>query len=480
MKKIIMIGMAALVALSLQACRKMLDIKPNDRLLEDAVFGERNGVYGVLNGIYTSMAAADSYGQGFTMTVPDLLAQYYSSYQSSYNSLVQGNYVGSDVHLLTDSLWSSSYNLVLQTNILMGHVKRDQGNGLTESDRNILLGETHAIRAFLHFDLLRLFGPVYSIDSNAISIPYNTGEIQQIYKILPAVDVMRQIQSDLDSAASYLANDPVITNGITNTFDIVVGNNFMQRRNLRLNYYAVRALQARVALYRGDKASAQVFAQEVITKTDTIFTWAPSDASLPGSVNQDLTFSSEIIFGLFNSGLYNSYRSLFSPSNATVLKPDENGLLSFYEKNINDFRYRGWWRQDPNGVQKSRTFYRYVEPTTNAANPNPIQLYMQPLIRLSEVYYIAAETAPDPVTAVDLLNTVRLHRGLSSLDANTDLNKEIANEYRKDFWGEGQLFYYYKRKNALTIPTTAGTGTTISFISSRYVIPLPLSESLNR
>lgn len=35
----------------------------------------------------------------------------------------------------------------------------------------------------------------------------------------------------------------------------------------------------------------------------------------------------------------------------------------------------------------------------------------------------------------------------------TILRQEIRKEYKKEFWGEGQLWYYYKRKMDMTFST---------------------------
>jgi len=105
---------------------------------------------------------------------------------------------------------------------------------------------------------------------------------------------------------------------------------------------------------------------------------------------------------------------------------------------------------------------------------------MQPLIRISEMYYIAAETSTDPVKGLSYLNTVRTQRGLIAVTNTADLPGAIAKEYRREFWGEGQLFFFYKRKNMALVPTTAGAATTTTFTPQRYIIPLPQSEVLNR
>ena len=75
------------------------------------------------------------------------------------------------------------------------------------------------------------------------------------------------------------------------------------------------------------------------------------------------------------------------------------------------------------------------------------------MIRLSEMYYIAAEceAASNTIAATTLLNAVRTHRNLSAYTvpalSSDSLGVEISKEYQKEFMGEGQMFYFYKRKN---------------------------------
>ena len=77
-----------------------------------------------------------------------------------------------------------------------------------------------------------------------------------------------------------------------------------------------------------------------------------------------------------------------------------------------------------------------------------------PMIRVTEMYYIAAECATaalDSLKATDLLDSVRVHRNLPKYTLaalkRDSLNIEIRKEYQKEFLGEGQMFYFYKRKN---------------------------------
>jgi hypothetical protein len=100
------------------------------------------------------------------------------------------------------------------------------------------------------------------------------------------------------------------------------------------------------------------------------------------------------------------------------------------------------------------------------------------MIRVTEMYYIAAECATaalDTLNATDLLDTVRVHRNLpkytlAALKADS-LNIEIRKEYQKEFLGEGQMFYFYKRKN---LPFTALPFTKVPVVSNAsYVFIKP-------
>jgi hypothetical protein len=75
------------------------------------------------------------------------------------------------------------------------------------------------------------------------------------------------------------------------------------------------------------------------------------------------------------------------------------------------------------------------------------------LIRIPEMYYIMAEAvySTDPGQALGYLSTVLQSRGLEEIepeDVDEESFKEILfNERLKEFWGEGQIFYEYKRLN---------------------------------
>jgi hypothetical protein len=63
-----------------------------------------------------------------------------------------------------------------------------------------------------------------------------------------------------------------------------------------------------------------------------------------------------------------------------------------------------------------------------------------------------------------------------NLPGTATLTAELQKEYQKEFFGEGQLWYYYKRRNLSPIPNPTVASGNITMNATKYVFPLPLSE----
>ncbi|MDE7127050.1 MAG: RagB/SusD family nutrient uptake outer membrane protein, partial [Bacteroidales bacterium] len=104
--------------------------------------------------------------------------------------------------------------------------------------------------------------------------------------------------------------------------------------------------------------------------------------------------------------------------------------------------------------------------------------YMIPVLRMSEMYLIAAEcynASGDTDLAYRRLNTLRNARQTSSV--STAIEANIEYEYIREFAGEGQLFWYYKRKNAQTITAIYDRSKPdITVGTAGYLFDLPQSE----
>ncbi len=453
------------------ACSDYLDVSPEDKLLESQLYSTEAGFKSQLTGIYHKMVTKPLYGGQLTMTSVEVLAQRFTitEPENFYEPFITYSYSNETVMESFDALWSNAYILILNINDLLANI--DKYNNVLNPEKTALVkGEIYGLRAMLHFDMLRLFGPIYSEDPESSAIPYYTKAQAENGPVLSANRVMELVLSDLSMAETLLENDPVI--GIQHTGD----DYFDLNRNLRFNYYAVKALQARANLYAGNTEEASNAAMEVIDKASSIFTWTDPVSVVSAGANGDRIFYPEVIFGPQNINLYDTYNSTFSGNlrASEVLYYNEERLEELFEYNENDYRYNPVWFRPGLGEITFKTFHKFA----NVLQDDLPFRYMQPLIRITEMYYILAETAPDDNTALQYLNTVRYNRGLVDLDEDVYIPEEITKEYLKEFYGEGQLFFYYKRINERWIidANEIFPDFYIQMGVNEYVVPLPQSE----
>jgi starch-binding outer membrane protein, SusD/RagB family len=469
-KKLVIVIVILYGLTTLPSCKKYLDVKPDDKFLESQLFSSRTGIESVLNGIYLQLPNSPLYGANLSTTSVELFAQQYDyGFNAAFSPFSNYNFGSPYVVPAIDTIWSSSYNTIVNINKLIANLSVYTGV-VPKAESDIIAGEAYALRAMLHFDLLRLFGPVYSTHPQVTAIPYYTVATPDAQPFLSASDVMVKILADLKTAEGLLAADPIIKLGKQEVLQND-GNDFLRFRNLRMNFYAVKALEARVQLYAGNNAEALAAAQKVINDGSVTFPWSDPAAVNAGG-NSDKVFSSEILFALQNLNMYSQFDATFV-SASSILAPSDFRLQETYEvqsgEGVNDYRYRSQWGGLVYGTL--RQFLKY----TDVNDQTQLFRYMQPMLRMSEIYYIAAESETDPSLALGYLNTVRYNRGLSNLPDGTDINAELLKEYRKEFYGEGQLFFYYKRTNASMIPDGSGMDDyTFQYMNDTYyVVPHP-------
>ena len=482
-------------------CSDWLDDTPKDKETEDQTFSSKQGFYTAVNGVYNRMADDVLYGQNLTYGMVDIMGRRYQTPsglyyningQRFYASIISSHsYTDEDFQTAIESMWEEAYATILNINVILDNAEKSRGTILTESDYNLIRGDLLALRAFLHFDLLRLFGPVYSRNPEQLSIAYNNSREAQVFERESARNIIYDhVIPDLEAAEECLAeHDPVVTEGpLANSIE--GEDNYARYRQQRLNYYAVILLKARVYLWAGDTANALAEAQR-LTDDPQVGVWFPfvdSDRLLGNTVDPDRTFSTECLFGFYDSGRNNIFTTFFDGANLTssALYQPRSGYVTTLFTNTSDYRYRSQWTIS--GSSNSLVKFNEIEITEEEEENNtyPFYTYFMPLMHLSEAYYIAAECLlnTDIDKARSYMDTIMAARGRQPLDSEIsadDLLTEIKNEYMREMVGEGQVFYMLKRfyQGFSGNYDASQTGST-SATEARYVVPLPESELINR
>ena len=483
MKKIIYTMIIACTTL-FASCDSWLEVKPYDQIAEGELQKSEEGYQKMLNGIYIDLNSDALYGQTLSVEMIEVMGGAYTigtdnSVWGNYKDLSSYKYNTEYWRNRLDQTWNKAYALILNCNKILETIDGNK-NLFTDGSYYIIKGEALALRAMLHFDMLRLFGPVYSKDSDKKAIPYYTKQTNSPEPILTAQEVMEKITTDYEDALNYLANDPVKTEGTMMSSTEDGSSNFLRYRALRLNYYAVEALMARAYLYMGNKTEAFKYATDVIKTADqNIFPFVDKNLVIGSPADPDRIFSSEVLFALTNTSRGTIHKNFFDPSRLPnyVFRMDDSMMSNLVYGGAattggyqDDYRYRACWM----ATGSNRYFYKYSDMVANGS----IQNTMIPMVRLGEMFLIAAESQSGDLKAgVQYINALRRNRGVANLTTLTpDLLKY---EYIRELYGEGQLFFLYKRLNS-DIITSATSSKNPKASDLIFVVPLPDTETENR
>ena len=284
-------------------CDRFLDVQPKDQYTEKQLLATRGGYYTAMNGLYNNLTSNSLYGKNLSYELIDVISKRYaplakSTYLTSLNSW---GYAEENVSKALESTWATAYTTILNCNVILENLATQQGI-LSPAETNLMKGELLALRAFLHFDMLRLFGPIYKEDPSAPSIPYNESVKIMNLPLLSADSIVHnKIMRDLDEAEKLLAKDPVIPEGPMASALEDENEVYLRYRQLRMNYYAVLALKARVYLYAGEKDKALQAAYKLL-KDKTVSEWFPPvdpNKLLANNVDPDRVFSTEVLMGIY-------------------------------------------------------------------------------------------------------------------------------------------------------------------------------------
>ena len=453
MKRYISILLVTVAASALASCSSWFDVSPKTDVKAELLFNSESGFESALTGLYVKMTENNSYGKAFTMEFMSRLEQRYDNISDANKTAIytynESNSAGAKSKQA--AMWMASYNIIANANNMLKWMDIKGEEVLPEvSTRNRMRGEALAVRAMVHFDLLRCWGPMYRSDSTAKSIPYRLVIDSSRQPYLPANEVVDYIIADLKQAEELLAYQE----------DTPLSGILHQNMRYRFSLHSVRALMARVLNYRNDKDGAYRYAKMAIDGSEL-------ELANDQTLFNDPALFCETLFGLSYydmSNLMPEWTETAPESAHSYILRDN--LRQTYDLNENDARYRN---------NLGFIHFNDMTPPRAISRKYVRNQNLVPLIRLAEMYYILCESAPLE-TAHEAINMVYEARGLNT---TTQFSSEAAridaldSEYLKEFYAEGQYFPFLKlheRTKFLNCPAS------ITMTKNEYVFPLPDGE----
>lgn len=462
---------AVLLLLGFTSCKKsFLDVKPTNSGDAETAIQTANDAKVMINGLMNKMASSDYYGRNFILygdvkggdlTIISqgrgLDALYTFNHSKSSN-----NYSG---------FWNQIYHCILQANNIIASIDRLKAAGSNENFDSYE-GQALTARALMYFDLVRLYGKSYTQDKTSYGVPNVTQPLEATARPLRASveENYTQILKDLKDA------EPLLSKTKSNGY---------------LNYYGNKAIQARVYLTMAKYAEALTAAQEIInsnvyklySNTEWVGSWKTQ-------------FGSESIFEL---GIFPNETDLGNSSLGAYLRRKGHGssqilgwfmasdyFLNRLKQDPTDIRW-GIMSNDESSTTRLGASYKYSGSTTLEGDGKGSSTAVNiKVIRLSEIYLIAAEAAfyTDKTLAANYLNQIRKRSpNLAPATAAIITLDMILEERSKELFTEGQRFFDMLRLNLpITFNDEFGSITvsnrpkTIDRSFQKVILPIPQDE----
>ncbi len=380
-----------------------------------------------------------------------------------------------------NSIWGHPYKVVRHVNNILSFIDDIEAEGAELTERERIKGQALAIRALAHFDLCRMFGKAYSHDNGAsLGVPIVTEVLKPDTKLKrnTVAEVYAQVIADLSAAIPLLPDN----------------NDYK-----RINVWAAKTLLARVYLYMENNALAYTTAVDIINngpynlidRANYVDSWSEEGTS-------------ESIFSIINSssdnGGGNSIGNLSDPSGygqfvasqdfmdlMATDAADIRGELLYIDSRSDHANPATWGRvlKYP-GIGNTKAV---IEDFWVNGIALPVAAFVTsvPVLRLSEVYLIAAEAAVkegNTSNAELYLNAIaeRANPGATVATVDVNLNR-ILTERRKELVAEGHRFFDLIRNKrdivrslSIRIFDPNGTPLFIGREDHRVVFPIPIYE----
>lgn len=423
-------------------CSKFIEIdSPKNQLTTDKVFTDSVSAISALSNVYFILA--NNLNSNFNKS----LSLYVDEYV--YTTQNEEFYAGwvSENNGTNANIWGQFYEVIYSCNDIIERVVDNEG--LSETARDMLIGETKFIRAFSYFYLYNLYENIPLILNTDVNENRTSSQAD-------STTVFNQILDDLEESKGLLSVD------------------YVSGERARINKWSVRAMLSQVYLYLGEWENALRESNEIIES---------NHYSLENDIEKVfISNSNETIWQLWNLNGYISDASSLIPSSNNELPQYviANDLLSNYENG--DLRKQKWLGINKVVANGDTIDYYFPFKYKNRSAPISIPEYII-VLRLSEQYLIRAEAKlklEDVKGAIEDLNIIRARASLEPLSIDMDnesVYQALKHERRIEMVGEwAKRFVDLKRWQALNNVMSREKDTWVINVSDK--LPIPMNELL--
>ena len=331
------------------------------------------------------------------------------------------------------AIWTTPYRVIRRASRV---IEAAESGSLTGDAAWIaeMNAEAKVLRALAHFDLVRVYGQTYTADNGAsLGVPVVTSALE--ISATPGRNTVAEVYTFVENELNAAINSGALSTDINTGY---------------VNEWTAKAILARVALYKGDNATALSMAEDIIS--NSLYELWSHDEYADAWAKTDPAHIKEPIFEIVmtgttdwvdREGIANLYQEagyadmIMTKSFLNMMSEDENDCRWGVMVAAKTEDYSAKYGED-------RVFLnKYL--AMNTFNSLPV-------IRLSEIYLIAAEAAAKTsaaTKAAKYLNAIVLRANPNATpvaDADATVAR-ISKERRKELVGEGHRLFDAMRNN---------------------------------
>ncbi len=442
------------LAFATSCADQFLDLKPEQEVADDEALTNVEDFVSTITGAYNDLSSSDYYGRYFIL-IPDVMADDVKQNSQVNRAADYANYLVTVQDNDAANMWTLMYRAV---NTLNAIINTDITVGATvQSKLDHIVGEAHALRGLIYFDLVRLYAQHYTFtpDASHLGVPIIlTFDAQNRPKRNTVKQVYDQAISDMTKGIQMMQEQSRTGNANT------------------LSKSAVKALLSRVYLYKEDWTNAELMASEVIeggryslvSTGNYMNLWTTDNTSeslFEISMTEADNFGAQGLGAMYLPQIYGDY--LPSDDVVSLYSPDDVRLGVFFEDSQLSGNYA---------------------PFRMGKYPDVLSLNNIKVMRLAEVYLIRAEArarlGSNASGAQADYNQVH-QRAISNAPGitltGTPLLNAILLERRLEICFEGQrLWDLLRNKQNIVRQQCTSIVCTIEYGSDGLILPIPLVE----
>lgn len=435
MRKITAIIALAAISFINIGCDRFLDIQPEGKVIPTTVEDYRK----VLTSAYSKYPVHKSL---VALRTDEVNIDDNSTDFISYREIAMWKDANND-QASTEFPWVSFYSV----NFYLNQIINEGSKTMQDSpEKNQILAEAYALRAYLYFDMVNLYGKPYNsaTASTDRGVPISLEiDLEQVLKPSSVQEVYNQVHADLKKAE-----------------DLMVEQKQATGLNYRFSKVALLAFEARAALYERDWNKALNYADQVLavkgdlSNLNTVNT-PPNHYASPESIMaldntwdnsiKNLSFASPELISSYNTTADKRFGMYFE-KNGSKYKVTKGGSLEF--------------------KVSFRTAEQYFIKSEALLKLNKLAEAKETLMKVMKNRY-----TPDGYTSVQ--------NAVNSMDSTAFMNF-ILDERFREFALEGQRWFDLRRANQKKIShTISGNEYILQQNDPRYTIEYPMSAKKN-